>query len=238
MKSYVLGLLILFSSCASLTKLQTALNPPQSPDVTTKRMTIYFDSIVAQNIPPASKIYLENKNPNALHLEKELFKNAFRDALISQGLTVVDNIANADYLVFFNYALIPENKIESRPVYNWSQPSTYNYYSSGPGGISSGTIQQSGIGQLSYAGTRQIEYVVNHNFLNIICLEKVLFTKEIRNKLSDISRASIWQTEISSTSNSSDIKFTIPMMMRAFSRSITSVQTGRFQDTIVEQYPN
>lgn len=226
-----LVIFISISSCAFLEQRVDHLFVGQAKP-SGRRLTVDIDSIAISETPAKSKIFVQSKT-GASHLEDLLFQDEFKFSIEQYGYQIVSEVTEADYIVYFNYEGTRQKRIETNPVYNWSSPKSYNVYGSG-GGIA--TVTETGVGQLQYAGSTTTETIINHNYLNVICFEKNKYKAIIMKGRSDVDKASIWQVQAHAVSNSSDLKYVIPIMMNAVASNFKTMKTQRFSQDAFDNF--
>jgi hypothetical protein len=232
MKQILLSIILIsFSSCAFIEQRSEKLFGGQTKSVG-KRLSVNIDAIAISGTPAKSKIFVESKT-GASHLEGVLFQDEFKISIEQYGYQIVNDITEADYIVNFNYEGTRQKRIETNPVYNWSSPKSFNVYGSG-GGIA--TVRETGVGQLQYAGSTTTETIINHNYLNVICFEKSKYKAIIMKGRTDIDKASIWQVQAHAVSNSSDLKYVIPIMMNAVASNFETMKTQRFSQDAFDNF--
>lgn len=231
MKNAILIILsISFSSCAFIEQRSEKLFKSQSNGG--RRLIVDIDSIAIAATPAKSKIFVESKTGSS-HLEDVLFQDEFKFSIEQYGFQIVNEITEADYIINFNYEGARQKRIETNPVYNWSSPQSFSVYGSNG---SHTTVQENGIGQLQYAGQQTTETIVNHNYLNVVCFEKNKYKAIIMKGKTDIGKASVWQVQAHSVSNSSDLKYIIPIMMNAVASNFEDMRTQRFSQEAFDNF--
>lgn len=105
-----------------------------------------------------TNVYVVCENSTDTDLQKEEYIRQAKVIIGNLSYKIVDDIKEADYLMYFNYDTAEHSYQASRPVYNYSAPQSFNYSQStyGVNGYSNsyGTVQQTGPGALTYAGQR------------------------------------------------------------------------------------
>lgn len=231
MRYLIFAIAISFSSCAIIKERADQLFNYQSKPLG-RRLTVDFDSIALSGTPAKSKIYVESKTGNS-HLEDVLFQDEFKFSIEQYGYQIVSDITQADYIINFNYEGTKQKRVETNPVYNWSSPKSFNVYGNNGG---QATVRETGVGQLQYAGSTTTEIIINHNYLNVICFEKNKYKSIKMSGKTDIDKASIWQVQAHAVSNSSDLKYVIPIMMNAVASNFETMKTQRFTQDAFDNF--
>lgn len=232
MNRYIFLTMISFlSSCAFIEQRSEKLFSGQTKSVG-RKLAVDFDSIALSGTPAKSKIFVESKTGNS-HLEDVLFQDEFKFSIEQYGYQIVNDITQADYIINFNYEGTKQKRIETNPVYNWSSPKSFNVYGNNGG---QATVRETGVGQLQYAGNKTTETIINHNYLNVICFEKNKYKEIIMKGRTDIDKASIWQVQAHSVSNSADLKYVIPIMMNAVASNFETMKTQRFTQDAFDNF--
>lgn len=227
----LIAFLVVSSSCAIIKERSDQLFNNQSKPLG-RKLTVDFDSIALSGTPARSKIFVESKTGTS-HLEDVLFQDEFKFSIEQYGYQIVNDITQADYIINFNYEGTQQKRVETNPIYNWSSPKSFNVYGSNGG---QATVRETGIGQLQYAGSTTTETIINHNYLNVICFEKNKYKEIIMKGRTDIDKASIWQVQAHSVSNSSDLKYVIPIMMNAVASNFETMKTQRFTQDAFDNF--
>jgi hypothetical protein len=195
--------MILFTGCATV--------PPH--------YEVRIDSISAGALPESSKVVLFSgiKNVATSDLQFQEFAAYTVRALQSKGMTVVENMDDADYALFLYYSISDPHKQAysySSPIFGqtgYSGSQTYgtvNTYGGGRMASYSGTTAYTPtygvVGSMQHSGT----YVTFTRYISIDAYDLATYRR-------DKTEKQVWKTDIFSTGSSGDLRLVFPIMIAA-----------------------
>lgn len=174
---------------------------------------VYIDSLSTGETfsSPMASVYIENANEGDSFLEKEYFDNIVKSYLKSQNIAISESSRDADFLIRYNYSTVSDSRIESVPIMQMTQaPTTYS-----PNGLA-----HYGQTQMNIVGSTSESININHNTINMMCLEKAKLLKQLKTNPKDVSSAAIWQVSLKATTYSNNFKTVFPALLKGFGESI------------------
>ena len=182
------------------------------------------DAISDHGKSKGSVVFIVAMNDGDALREKE-FTSILARGLQRAGFSVTEDRQLADTVVMYHYREHTQTKTESRPVYTWIAPRSYNVNVTTQPSVglnsysTSGVVQESGIGHAAYVGQRSYSYDASTITLNICGFDRLdidrLGEALKRKEPSAPPLAEKWRVEAANMSDHGGARSTFPLLVAA-----------------------